>query len=327
MKEALVWLLAGSETALKEEFLNSLKASIFNNKTAAADYDFFHAQEITQLSSVINSAYTHPLVSSKRLIIIKNIEQLKEADKELLLKYTNQPSLSTILVLDTSLNDLRGEFWQKLSQRAKVSYFKPKQGREVSDWILNEAKKEGKIISLPTVMLLENKIGPDLTALKKTIGQLSLYAYPKKEITKEDVELLVGKDYLNGTFDLLRALNKKEVAKTIEILNELWSENKSAPEILGLLAWHFRRLLKVKELMQNKISKYDLAGQLNIKNNYQLEMILKDAQAFTISRLRQIFKLLAQADLSLRGHRGLEKNILEFLLIKICQGEKEYLAV
>lgn len=322
MKEALVWLLAGSETTLKDDFLNNLKASVFNNKPSAVDYDFFHAQEVTQLSSVINSAYTQPLIFSKRLIVIKNIEQLKEADKELLLKYTNQPSLNSILVLDTSLNDLRGEFWQKLSQKAKVSYFKPKQGREVSDWILEEAKKEGKTISLSAAMLLENKIGPDLTRLKKTIEQLGLYAYPKKEITKEDVELLAGKDYLSGTFDLLRALNKREVAKAIEILNELWSENKSAPEILGLLAWHFRRLLKVKELMQSKISKQEAASQLNIKSNYQMEMILKDTQAFTISRLKQIFKLLAQADLSLRGHRSLEKNILEFLLIKICQGEK-----
>lgn len=316
-----VYLLAGSETELKEEFLNNLKSGIFAGKSAPADYHFFYAYEILQLSSILGTAYTHPLIASKRVIVIKNIEQLKEIDKESLLKYLHHPSSSCILVLETSLNDLKGGFWEKLSQAAQVHYFRPQQKKDTFNWILKEVKKQGKHISWPAAQLLQEKIGGDLASLKKAIEQLALYAYQRKEITKEEVELLAGKDYLNSTFDLLKAVNQRETNRAIEILNGLWTEKKSGNEILGLLTWHFRRLLKIKQLA-DKYSFDQLSERLNIRNNFQLEMLLKESRNFALGRFEPIFKLLTQADLSLRSHRNLEKYILEFLLVKLCQKEQ-----
>lgn len=247
-----VYLLAGSETQLKEEFLNSLKSRLFDNSSSCADYAFFYAQEITQLSSVLETAYTYPLLSSQRIMVIKNIEQFKEEDKALLLKYAHNPGTTSILILETPLNDLRGEFWKRLSQRAEVHYFKKQDKRE---------------------------------------------AYTG--------------------FDLLRAVNQKQAGRAIEILNALWQENKSGGEILGLLTWHFRRLLKVKQL-EGKYPSGQLGVHLNIKNGFQLEMLLKEARLFSRERLEYMFRLLTQADLSLRSHRSSEKYILEFLLVKMC---------
>lgn len=326
MKEALVWLLAGSEIELKEEFLNNLKSSAFNNRPAQGDYDFFHAQEITQLSSIIAYAYTYPLLAAKRIIVIKNIELLKEPDRKVLLKYLDRPASTSILVLDTALNDLRGEFWHKLIQKAQVSYFKPKLKREAFDWILKEAKRQGKDISGRTAQALQDKLGSDLATLRKVIEQLTLYVGQRKEITIEDVELLVGQDYLSGTFDLLKAINQRQLSKAIGILNGLWTERKGGSEVLGLLTWHFRRILKIKKLKQANFSPRQIAQQLNIKSAFQLEILLKEIQIFSLDRLKQMFDVLAQADLSLRSHRNLEKYILEFLLVRLCQGQEQSLA-
>lgn len=325
MLKSQVYLLAGSETELKEEFLNHLKSRFSGNTSSSADYNLFYAQEPNQLSSALDAAYTYPLISAKRLIVIKNIEKLKEADKELLLKYMDNPPAASILILETGQDDLRGQFWARLSEKVEAHYFKPQEKKDAFNWILKEVKKQNKHISWPAAQLLEERVGTDLSTLKRAIEQLTVYAYERKEITKDDVALLCGKDYFNTTFDLLKAINQGSAEKAIEILGGLWTENKGGSEILGLLTWHFRRLLKVKKL-ENSHSFDQLKEALNIRSEYQLEMLIKESRRFTRERLEQIFNLLAQSDLSLRSHRNLERYILEFLLVKLCQKQKEALS-
>lgn len=136
-------------------------------------------------------------------------------------------------------------------------------------------------------------------------------------IQKEDIDKLSIKQLDSVIFDLTDNLGKKEIRKSLEVLNNLLYSKEPIQKILITLYNHFKKLYIVK--MAEKYRK-DLATAMKLKPN-QLFLITKykaQARYFEEIELRKILQELTDLDSNYKT--GLiDLNIgLEAILCKYC---------
>ena len=136
-------------------------------------------------------------------------------------------------------------------------------------------------------------------------------------ITKKDVEALAIKTLDSNIFDLTDNLGKKNIQKSLEILNELLYLKEPMQKILITLYNHFKKLYIVK--LAEKYNR-DLAGTMNLKPNqtFLLSKYKTQAKYFTEKDIRSILDEMIKLDTNYKN--GLiDVNIgVEAILCNYC---------
>lgn len=159
--------------------------------------------------------------------------------------------------------------------------------------------------------------GTNMQDLINEIRKLIEYVGPEGTIQKEDIDKLSIKQLDSVIFDLTDNLGKKEIGKSLEVLNNLLYSKEPIQKILITLYNHFKKLYIVK--MAEKYRK-DLAEAMKLKPN-QLFLVTKykaQARYFDGNELRKILQELTDLDSNYKT--GLiDLNIgLEAILCKYC---------
>jgi len=137
--------------------------------------------------------------------------------------------------------------------------------------------------------------GTSMQDLINEIRKLIEYAGTNGTIRKEDIDKLSIKQLDSVIFDLTDNLGKKDIAKSLEVLNNLLYSKEPIQKILITLYNHFKKLYIVK--MAEKYKK-DLASAMKLKPN-QLFLTTKyktQARYFDVEELRKILQELTDLD-------------------------------
>lgn len=313
-----VILFAGEEEFLKEQELNRIKLELFKQNQVNLNYDLFYGREADG-EKIIECVNTRPLLSPRRLVVIKDVEQLTNFNKELILNYCRQPSPFTCLILETRQRNLnRDKFLASLSRYARVILFKPLYDEKLSQWIRQRLRGEGKKICDDALKLLQENASGGLNNLARLLENLVIYAKDKDEITHLDIEKLIGGDIQVDAFRFTDALGNKDFLRAIGILSALFKEGKEALQILGLILWHLWRIDKAKQMISNGKSKDDLSRELKI-NPYFLEDFIKQVKNFSIEELRRASQILLETDLNIKMGKIKPDLALELAVVKLCR--------
>lgn len=159
--------------------------------------------------------------------------------------------------------------------------------------------------------------GTSMQDLINEIRKLIEYVGLEGTIQKEDIDKLSIKQLDSVIFDLTDNLGKKEIGKSLEVLNNLLYSKEPIQKILITLYNHFKKLYIVK--MAEKYRK-DIATAMKLKPN-QLFLVTKykaQARYFDGNELRKILQELTDLDSNYKT--GLiDLNIgLEAILCKYC---------
>jgi DNA polymerase-3 subunit delta len=159
--------------------------------------------------------------------------------------------------------------------------------------------------------------GTNMQDLINEIRKLIEYAGENGKIQKEDIDKLTIKKLESIIFDLTDNLGKKEIAKALEVLNNLIYAKEPIQKILITLYNHFKKLYLTKTAIENN---QNIAEVLNLKPNqiFLTSKYKSQSSYFTKQELKNIldeFILLDQ-----NSKIGLiDVNIgLEAILSKYC---------
>ena len=239
VKQAPVYLLAGSEQLLRQRELARLKAAHLDRASGEFNFNLFFAG-CDPVQKALESALTLPFLGSKRVVLLRLVENLSSEEQDCILSYLKAPSSQTILILETEKDDLREPFLNKLSSLSKIISCRPLEERETLGWIKQEAKARGKFIEDEAVRILVNNLGRDLGLLSNALEAAILYIGARATIKAQDVAKLVGPDIKKSAFELFDAVVKHERKKSFGILDGLLKQGVSSAQILGAL---FYRLI------------------------------------------------------------------------------------
>ncbi|MBN1914084.1 MAG: hypothetical protein JW788_06765 [Candidatus Omnitrophica bacterium] len=125
-KENSVFLFIGQDNPSKEAGLKRLKEDFISRGLEAFNTDVLYAKDL-ELEELQKRLLCLPVKSKKRILIVKQAQDLKENIREFLSDYVKKPVSGTLLVLDMEDYQKNARFIESLAGRCQISRFKEPQ--------------------------------------------------------------------------------------------------------------------------------------------------------------------------------------------------------
>jgi DNA polymerase III delta subunit len=122
-KESSLYLFIGQDTLSKDARLKKLKEEFLFPQTQYFNLDVLYAKEL-DLKDLQERLLCLPLRAKKRIVIIKDSQNLKKDIKEFIIQYVKNPFAKIILVLDINKYLPQDEFIRQINRYSEVCRFK-----------------------------------------------------------------------------------------------------------------------------------------------------------------------------------------------------------
>ncbi|MGB1258925.1 MAG: DNA polymerase III subunit delta, partial [Akkermansiaceae bacterium] len=142
------------------------------------------------------------------------------------------------LVISCTALDKRRAFYKFLKAEAKLSsYDKPdisRDGwqRDVAVIVRQRAQEKGLTFQAGSLDLFVQLAGADTRQIASELEKLDLYLGDRREVNEDDVRLMVPLTHAGVVFEIGNALQKKNSARAIELIDQQLSRKESAIGIL-----------------------------------------------------------------------------------------------
>ncbi len=310
------YLFLGEEDFLKEEAIETLKIKFLDAATRDLNYSIFYAKDKNfSVKRLTDALETMPFISKKRLVILKGADSLLQADKKSILSYLSNPKESSVFVIESSSVFIKGEFLLGASKAAQLVYFRRLTDSSLNSWLVKKAGAFNKKISREAIEAIKESLPNDLRILSSHVENIILYVGKRPGITKEDVEKVVGRSPSHTAFDIIGSIERKDAKKALQVFGTLKKERKSEIELLGLIAWSTRMILRVKELLSIK-NKTEMRRDLAL-NPRMFDQIARHASRFKKSEILGLLDEILRADLDIKTGMP-SRTVIEKLIVRMC---------
>ena len=317
MKDIPVYLFEGKEEFLREEALKKFEREFSKNNPTKLNRTLFYGDDL-DVSTLASELKVLPMLSSKKLIIIKLAEMLSSPVREFLISYIARPSPAACLVLEAETLTKQKKLYKAISKSGRIIVFKRYYDNQVNKWISQRAVFYGKKILAEAAELLKENVGNNLRLLDEAIKKTVLYAGEKKLIGTRDVEEIVGISHVGTVFDLISAIRRRQINDSLRILQALRQEGKETCHgIIALLFWQLKRMSKAKKLLGQRLSVKEIGRQLNI-HNFFIEQFINEVKGFSPEKFKNSFKFLLAADTEIKTGIRRPEITLELLIVRLC---------
>ena len=313
-----VYFLVGEEHYYIDKLSDKFTKDVLNTEQQAFNQVILYGKEIT-IEQVIAEAKQFPFGSEKRVVIIKEGQQLKNI--ELLDSYLDNPQPSTVLVIAYKAKsiDKRKRFGKNLSKKCVVFESNKLYDDKIPDWILTYVNGNGYKIDNSATAVLAEYLGSNLSNITNELDKLMLIAKKEEQITTKIIEHHIGisKDY--NIFELQNALGERDVVKTNQIINHFAKNTKNHHIVLVMSAlFYFFQKIIIYHFLEDKSSK-SAASALKV-NPFFISQYQSAAKNFNKMQLFSIFAFLKEYDLKSKGVNNKSTNqsgLLKELIFKI----------
>jgi DNA polymerase-3 subunit delta len=280
------------------------------------NFNVFYGNESKGID-IADTAQTLPMFAERRAVLVKRAESLSVAACEVLLPYIQNPVASTCLIFSGAKIDQRKKFFVELKKHGEMVEFKRLYDNKLSSFIQSESTAHGKPIEAAAADLLSFLIGNNLQELSSQIEKLVVFAGSHPRITLEDVRTVASSSKAFTVFELARYLCVRDLRNALKSLDTLFQNGEETPMMIGALSRHFRQLWRVREMLDRKAAKPDIAREVGI-NPYFLDDMITQARNFGREELRGIFTELYRCDLASKTGGGQPYTLMHGLVMGIC---------
>ena len=319
-KPQSVYYIFGPEDYLKDIVLKKISGRFRSPGSEDFDSIILHADTDSAINA-LEQLEMMPFMAKFRLVILKNFDTMKVSDKILIAEYIQNPVPTSILVLTAEKIDERAKANKMISEKAvKIICRSPYNSVDILKWLNVETRERKILMDNDSKELFTRSIELNYQLAANELEKLIIYTKGKESITIEDVKETVGKSRTNKVFDLQNEIGKRNLDKSLTILENMIANNESAVFVIIMLSTFFRILWRVKALRTSNLSDSE------IENRYLPEVFYKFRKDYIIFAnnyskiaIREIFSLLLQADIDAKSLNLKDEIILEVLVYKICK--------
>jgi DNA polymerase-3 subunit delta len=311
-----VFLFTGTDAYSKEKAVEKLKTDMARGVSDDIDYRVFRGGE-SDPNEIISHIRTSPLFSKNRIIRIREFDQMESGDIKLLSEAIKNLSGATYLVLEAE-DDSALRPYPDVLHSVSVRMFGEVKGAGLLSWALDFVySTSGKTIDKDAVVLLAELKGHLPTDLSGELEKLITFTGDRKSITVFDVEDLVGRSVMASAFDLSWKIGRKDASAALRLATDLTRSGTRPYEIIGILSWHLKRVLRALGLREKGRSDNEIAIELGI-NRRDADTFFRQLKTFDVKGVRSKIKALLSADLDIKRTRYDQGIVLELAIIRLC---------
>ena len=295
---------------------NETKNLIKKNNFEGSQVSIYDIEEVP-LEKALEDLDTYGFLSSKKVVIIKNIDILKyddnKKDLDHLFKYLENSSSDNLLIIEVKKLDNKTKLSKELKK--KCNYIES--SLNTKSFIKGQLK--GYDISQDTINLLDEYCLEDITKIYNECEKLKEYRIDEKKITSQDVcELVVRKqgDTKETTFQFSRALAEKNKKEALNLFNSLLEKNNDSIAIVGLLASQLRIIYQVKILEERNMSDREIASTLGEKE-FRIKKTRELTRLYSRDELNKLIITLSDIDLKMKTTDIDPKHLIQMFIINL----------
>jgi DNA polymerase III subunit delta len=306
------FLVEGAGRLVIEAVLPSCGLAAFNFAT-------FRGTETGTIPAISN-ARTLPMMSERRLVVLKSVHEANSADLEALVDYVAAPSITTTLVITGAKfpRPQKGQpNWATRLQNAvkKVGWFDKPDEKNVNraSLAMQRARDHGKRLSKAAADLLVETLGEGLASIRNEVDKLCLYVGDAEEITTDHVSETVALLADAAVWDLTLGIAARDVDLALSSMHRLLEDGKASRQLLSLIQWRLRQLLVMKELHDAGASEDRIKQAGKAWRDWRrIKPTLK-----TLAPAHVVLRRVAQTNLLMNSHRAGDRRQLEQLVLTL----------
>jgi DNA polymerase III subunit delta len=319
-------VLAGEDAYLREFSRKGIVAACFPE--GAPEWAVVRASIREEgLEHILSMAQSYPMLAPRQVIFALELEALEEleekardAAREKLEAYCDDPAPFTVLVLEAASLDQRTKLSKLLAEKAAIVSLDLKEDvrgktQDALPVIARMAQDAGVEIDAEAAAQLADCLDGGLERIAPEVAKLAAYAGDAKRITAADVALLVPAAKLYTVWQLAEILAAGERSRALVFLDSLLREGEEPAGLVGAMAWMYRKLIEVQELPPG-INPYAAAGKLRMRPD-TVALAQRQSRALPRERLLRGLSALAAADSRLKSGNRAPRAVLEFLITEL----------
>jgi len=318
----MVYLLFGKANFLIKEEQERLVAD-FVVKNPAANVEKFDAEEDWSISTVKESiGQGGGLFSSKKLILIRNVDKANKQDQEELaelIKLSIPEENDNTIVFTAEKAVKKDKIFRVLFSKAETVEFKELKGDALRRWILKKVNDlsggEVKIDNM-AVSHLELMFGKDLWQLGNAINVLVNFCSEKKQITKTDIDEVCRGKIDVKIFDFVDAIGARNKNRAIELLDSLLNQGENGFYILSMILFQLRNLVKVFSISKNGPTNSTIVSKKLSIHPYVAQKTLGQLNNFSSESLKRVYQQVTDIDYQAKiGEKSIEDGLTDFIVM------------
>jgi len=312
-----LYLLLGAEAFLRGRAAQEITDAALRESPLREFNESSFSLFSDSVKSAIAAAEQLPMMSPLRVVRIRDFAKLREADEETLIRYINNPSPSTVMILIASELDKRKKATKALLDNCCVVDFSPLNDGEAKSWLRAYLKELKVTAAEPVISEILSLVGTDIQTLSSELEKLAAAGSEKGQITMQMVDDLIGHSRELSNFALGDQLMARDRKRALQTLHRLLEDGAEPVMLLGLIASNYHRLALGKYL-------FERGGPTEVFRKipmpqFKKDLYLKTLQRADPARISHGIQLIAAADLAIKTSQGTPRLQLEVLVCSLAQ--------
>jgi DNA polymerase-3 subunit delta len=297
-----------------ESFLSGEALDRVREETQADPLSEIVLEPAASSAEISQALSTASLLGGRRLVVIRDAEELKKEQTEAIAAWLEAPAVETTLVLVASgrhrLNAL-------VQGKGDVINLEAPKGRRLASWIRERGGAHGITVDDRGAWALIESIGNDLRELDASLEQLATGLGDSAHVGAAEVREAFSRAADERIFVLTDAVGDRRTGIAMSTLRKLLDQDEPPLLLLGSLVAHVKRLLVAHQVTGGRRA---LAQALGMPD-WRAERIGKQARSYREDELVRALTLLADADVEMKGGDLPPEIALERAVIQILQPE------
>lgn len=311
-----LYLLLGEESFLIQEAVGLLRERAVDEGLRDFNSDIFDASD-APVTQVRDACEMLPMMSPRRIVIFRGVDDLKDKDWETLLPLFDDPPDTTTFVMTAESLDKRKKAYKKIADTAVIVELKRPYENQVADWIDYLAYRHNLKVGREASQLLKQFVGTNLTELNNELIKLRDYLGERHTVDAQDVLQVVSQTRVDRIFDLTDAIGRRDKVHALHSLANLLEHGQSEVGILAMITRHFRILSQIKDGQRVGLSGQRLSTKAGIPG-FLLQQYLEQIRHWDESKIQKTFAVLQDTDRALKSSSVPPHVWLENFVLKTC---------
>jgi DNA polymerase III subunit delta len=308
--------------ALDDHTIASRRRPGENELAAAEDADRSEGSiELPVFSAITTALSSPPFMTACRLVVVREVGCLTAEQARWLAGWIDDPLADVHLVLVAGGGRTPAALDKVCKTRAE-SVAPPVE--KPADVLKRELKDARLKLEPEAATRVVEHLGDDAGRIPELVELWQSTYGDDAALDLTDVEQYLGELGTAGRFDLTNAVDRGDIAAALETLHRLVTATSAAQpkplhpmQVMATLVYHYQRLLRLDD--PAVVTKEHAAAALGMRSAGGARFPLEAAKRLGTEGLREAIRLLAQAELDLRGASGLdERTVIDVLVARLA---------
>ena len=306
-------LLISQEPFLLREQEERIREKLVPPGTRDLNYLILYGWE-AGITQIVEFLQTMPFLGDCRLLVLREVQSLKEYKK--LIDYLKDPNPSSCLFMTSSELKRKDPRFKAISPFARTSELKKPSAPGMTNWVVKRFEQSGKSIDKELADILVQIAGEDMSILATEISKVSLSSGDRGQIIREDLSVSVPGG-VEVVFNFLDAVGDGDRLKAVVAGKKLLADGNPPEYLVHMLAWHYRQLIKGRELIDSGLSPQKAAEQMGKRYPALRDKFARHIRRATEERLIRSMRTLSACDLELKRGRIPDGIVLDRLVLDL----------